>query len=350
MYSLQTRFCMALLAALLLIFEAPAYISVQIVSSHGDAEIPTGSTTKDGDCLRQESYGCDIGGDCNVEHFQYAYIKIKGDFDVSMKVEEMTAGTSDDGGYDHKCGIMARSGEEVDAKAVFPYMFSPGSRNTADFEFRDCSKKTKNACWFICSEEGNGYQKPFPRWLRLARTNTLFKGSYSFDGSEWFPIGYHNAWTSQCSKAGELTMEMPEELLVGVATSSYDWWNNDHKWHIVCETKTCDFKGWALGKEGELYGGSPDTGAVTLARNSATGAWPHAFSNISLRVLPDKKLLVSSDQAGAEIKVFSPAGSRTLTVHPKGNEGVLPGVIGRGIHFISVRENGVVYTRKILVR
>jgi hypothetical protein len=259
LFSLTVAATICLFSAL----QTHAYIAVQVVDKTGGAEMPTGSTTRDGDCLLQEAYGCDIGGDCGVEHFQYAYIKMDGDFEVSMQVVEMSV-NSDDGGKEHKCGIMARSSDATDARAVYAFMFGPDSRNTADLEYRDCSRKTSSACWDICSETGNGWGKQLPRWLKLKRTGNKFEGLYSLDGQSYQKIGPDY---SPCNPHGEITMDMPAEILVGVASGAFDWWNDDNKWHIANNTKTCDFKGWDLGKEGEEYGGSGVTGLRSSARS-----------------------------------------------------------------------------------
>ncbi|MCL5096234.1 MAG: PA14 domain-containing protein, partial [Candidatus Omnitrophica bacterium] len=119
-----------------------------------------------------EGGGANIGG--TSDQFVYAYQQATGNFDYSLKVQEM-----DTPDALAKIGIMARLSLDADSPNVYSLVGPPGGVDTYQFQYRDVKGGSTATTG---SNPAAGYPSV---WIRLQRVGSVFNGFLSTDGQNW---------------------------------------------------------------------------------------------------------------------------------------------------------------------
>lgn len=152
--------------------------------------------------------GADIWG--VKDEFYFCYKPVKGDFDISTQILSLTATNM----YT-KAGIMARVDLDDNSQHVFYQVFpnnSARNKNNGGCEFQYRLEKAgqMKAIYPDPANAGNQYDVAFPNtWIRLKRQGNVFESYMSSDNKNW------KLYTT-------FTMNLPPELLVGLAVTSHD--------------------------------------------------------------------------------------------------------------------------------
>jgi hypothetical protein len=171
-----------------------------------------------------EGYGLMFGLHVGSDEGRFSFVKIKGDFDVSVRMESV----SNDERAMTEAGLMARKSlhpcdlmlgqavttNDYDGEAD-QYTFMRRTK-FAGFLFDSMPKQYDGGMGNEAfSYNASGYQKsnltrlrPFPQvWLRLQRQGNLYTGSIKEDEGDW-------------RKIGSVTLDLGEEPLVGMFISA----------------------------------------------------------------------------------------------------------------------------------
>src|SRR5688500_55494 len=136
----------------------------------------TGSTQTAAGGYDLRSSGRDIGG--ASDQFQFAYQQRTGDFDVKVRVEDVTITDAF-----VQAGLVARGA--LDANAPFAGVFSSSAQVSAFFEHRQTAGA--NSAILVPTRE---FPANYPQmFLRLRRVGNNFTGYGSFDGQTWQQLG-----------------------------------------------------------------------------------------------------------------------------------------------------------------
>lgn len=184
------------------------------------------------------AYGSEFGHHCGEDQGRFAFKKVKGNFDVIVRIESLT-----NRGATHfydarktpaKAGIMAREGSGPSDRYVAIWAVSNDAfdhfHDAFQFDLRkeagawlgnqavDCRAphECPEACSFVygyvnpCIPNPDLFFRSYPNvWIRLKRDGDRFAAMISKDGKDWH-------LTSQPSH----TIKFPDELSVGVALSA----------------------------------------------------------------------------------------------------------------------------------
>ncbi len=164
---------------------------------------PAGSMSRVGDVVTIGAGGADIWG--TADEFHFAHQQRTGDFDISVRVESLTAAD-----LYTKAGLMARESLAAGSRHVFAVAFpSNAARNNNDggFEFQHRAA-TGGASLAIYPAQ------PQPRvsypntWLRLRRQGDTFIAFSSADGATWREFARH-------------ALALPQTVYFGLAVTSH---------------------------------------------------------------------------------------------------------------------------------
>ncbi len=134
--------------------------------------------------------GADIWG--TADAFQFAYQNAGGDCEVIARVASIT-----DTDPWAKSGVMIRESATPGSRNVF---IAVTAQNGIEYQWRNV---TDGDCFYV--------QGPFvvpPYWLRITRTNNVFKAFHSANGTAWSQLG------------ANLTMSLNSNLIAGLAVSA----------------------------------------------------------------------------------------------------------------------------------
>ena len=171
----------------------------------GSPVIP-GSAKPTNEGLQVVASGKDIWD--TSDQFHFVYQKQTGDFDVVVRVESLTAAH-----LYSRAGIMSRESLSPDSRHVFFLVFPdnrPRHKNKSAYEFQYRAKKGgESAAIYPPHKSGPPvFPVQFPHaWLRLKRAGNTFTGFVSADGKTW-------------KEYGSYSLDLPETLLLGLATTS----------------------------------------------------------------------------------------------------------------------------------
>lgn len=178
-------------------------------------------------------YGVDVSGDGNTytvkgtgddiwntnDAFQYAYMQISGDFDISCCLQNFTTSNTGDGWS--KAGIMVR--QNIDTSGASPYALiaatahgdSAQPNNGISWQCRrPADPPTDPQTYILGNQSGASYYQPV--YLRMTRVGNIFNGYYSQDGVEW-------TWmTGNAELAGNLSMALTDPLYIGLASCPHN--------------------------------------------------------------------------------------------------------------------------------
>lgn len=123
------------------------------------------------------------------DQFHFLHRQVSGDFDVRVRVASLVGG-----GSDPMAGLMARESLAAGSRHVFinarPTTVKLNSRSTTDGTSSSTGSRTAS----------------YPNlWVRLRRVGNVFTGFVSSNGSSW-------------TQVGQITLAMPTNLLLGLAT------------------------------------------------------------------------------------------------------------------------------------
>lgn len=176
--------------------------------------IDLGSTTKPGTSkienneLLVEAGGKDIWE--KHDEFRFGYKKLKGDFDLSVQILELYQTN-----LYTKAGIMARAELSDSSKHVFFQVFPDNSQRNnnkggCEFQYRADKAIDMKAIYPNPETAGTKFNVDFPKsWIRLVRKGNEYKSYFSHDNKNW---------ELYCS----FTLELPDELYVGMAVTAHD--------------------------------------------------------------------------------------------------------------------------------
>src|SRR5687767_14767046 len=168
---------------------AQIYTGVNIGGDTGSTQTATG-----GHDLR--SSGRDIGG--ASDQFHFAYQQRTGDFDVKVRVEDVTITDAF-----LQAGLVARGA--LDANAPFAGVFSSSAQISAFLEHR----QTAGANSTIVAPPRE-FPANYPQmFLRLRRVGNTFTGYGSFDGQSW-------------QQLGSAAVTLPSSVFFGMGLASHD--------------------------------------------------------------------------------------------------------------------------------
>ncbi len=172
----------------------------------------TGSATINNNELEIVAGGADIWG--THDEFNFSYRKLKGDFDLSVRIKSLSAAH-----LYTKSGIMARANMSDSSQHVYFQVFpdnSPRNKNNGgcEFQYRTADGADMKAIYPDLKTAGNQFDVAFPdTWVRLKRQGDVFYSYFSNDNKNW------KLYTS-------FTLKMPRKLLVGLAVTSHN--SNDY--------------------------------------------------------------------------------------------------------------------------
>jgi fibro-slime domain-containing protein len=136
--------------------------------------------------------GSDIQG--TADQFRFAYLPMSGDFDVSVRVQSISAANAWS-----KAGLMVRQDLTAGSKNVY-VCITPTAGNGASIQYRSTSG---GGTTFI-----NTGSITAPYYVRLTRTGNLFTAQYSAGGSSWTTISTY-------------TLAMTDPVNFGLAVTSH---------------------------------------------------------------------------------------------------------------------------------
>jgi regulation of enolase protein 1 (concanavalin A-like superfamily) len=136
--------------------------------------------------------GVDVWG--TSDSFRFVYRAITGDFDISVRVDGVTAAST----TTSLAGLMARADLTASSRNVY-------QRTDNTNRFRFASRTSTGGT--TASQGSTSAATGQPRFLRLVRTGSTFTGFHSTDGVNW-------------TQTGTVTMSMPATMFVGMAVCS----------------------------------------------------------------------------------------------------------------------------------
>jgi regulation of enolase protein 1 (concanavalin A-like superfamily) len=150
-----------------------------------------GSSTKSGGTMTVQGNGGNLWASDN---FHYTYQRVAGDFVTTLKINSAP-------GRDEwsKAGLMVRGSTAQDSAQVMVV-------KTRDFGLQFGYRANDGGSNDRFADETGS--SPLPVWVRIIRSGDAFSALYSADGGNW-------------TYAASTTAEMPEEVLIGLAVSSY---------------------------------------------------------------------------------------------------------------------------------
>lgn len=184
-----------------LLFSEFTYTDIGVNTKPGESNIT-------GDQLEMLAGGADIWG--TKDEFRFGYRALKGDFDVSVQI--LSLGKANQ--YT-KAGIMARTELSDSSQHVYFQIFpdnTPRNKNNGGCEFQYRTEKGEDmkAIYPNLETAGDKFDVKFPTtWIRLKRTGDIFESYCSHDNKTW------NLYST-------FTLEMPNELFVGMAVTSHN--------------------------------------------------------------------------------------------------------------------------------
>ncbi len=152
--------------------------------------------------------GADIWG--KNDEFNFGYIKIEGDFDVSVQIKSLSKPHQ----YT-KAGIMARVDLSDNCQHAYFQVFpdnSPRNKNNGgcEFQYRLEKEGEMKAIYPNSETAGNKFDVNFPNtWIRLKRNGDIFESYISSDNKNW-------------ELYSTFEQKLPAELLVGLAVTSHN--------------------------------------------------------------------------------------------------------------------------------
>jgi hypothetical protein len=158
--------------------------------------------------ISAKSVGADIWG--KHDEFLFGYKKLKGDFDVVVRISELSPAHK----YT-KAGIMARTDLSDSSQHVFFQVFpdnSPRNKNNGGCEFQYRAEKGSDmkAIYPDQKTAGTKFDVNYPdTWIRLKRKGKIFESYISRDNINWNPYS-------------AFSLEMPNTLYVGLALTSHN--------------------------------------------------------------------------------------------------------------------------------
>lgn len=174
-----------------------------------------GATTKPGkvtikkDEVEVVAGGADIWG--KNDEFNFGYMKIEGDFDVSVQIKSLSKAHQ----YT-KAGIMARVDLSDNSQHAYFQIFpdnSPRNKNNGGCEFQYRLEKggEMKAIYPNPETAGNKFDVNFPNtWIRLKRHGDIFESYISSDNKNW-------------ELYSTFDQKLPPGLLVGLAVTSHNF-------------------------------------------------------------------------------------------------------------------------------
>jgi regulation of enolase protein 1 (concanavalin A-like superfamily) len=172
------------------------------------ASTKAGKATVNKNEIKIEAGGSDIWG--KHDEFRFGYKKLKGDFDLRVQILSLSAAHK----YT-KAGIMARTDISDSSQHVFYQVFpdnTPRNKNNGGCEFQYRLEKggEMKAIYPNLKTAGTQYNVSFPdTWIRLKRSGDVFESYFSNDSKTW-------------RLYSTFTLNMPSELLVGLAVTSHN--------------------------------------------------------------------------------------------------------------------------------
>jgi regulation of enolase protein 1 (concanavalin A-like superfamily) len=136
--------------------------------------------------------------------------KQEGDFDVTARVESLTAPQ-----LYSRAGLMARQDLSADSRHVFFLVFPdnrPRHANTSayEFQYREAKGGISKGIYPPQATCPPAFPVDFPNaWLRLKRVGNEFTGYVSTDGKNWKACGSH-------------LLDLPQTVFLGLAATSHD--------------------------------------------------------------------------------------------------------------------------------
>ena len=152
--------------------------------------------------------GSDIWG--KQDEFHFTYKLIKGDFDMSVQVLNLSAVNQ----YT-KAGIMARESLDDNSRHVYYQVFPDNSaRNKnnggCEFQYRTETGGEMKAIYPDMQAVDKKCEVAYPNtWIRLKRKGDVFESYFSNDNKSW-----------RCYST--FTLQMPIELMVGLAVTAHN--------------------------------------------------------------------------------------------------------------------------------
>jgi len=130
-----------------------------------------GGATESNGVYRVRGGGADIGGNSDAGHWMYQLLSGDAQIQVRLWSQDPTDPAA-------KAGLMVGESTAADARQVYLYQ-TPGSGLSLQWR--------TNATGSSMSDGSNGVV--LPAWLRLQRSGTLLRGSYSTNGLDWRSAG-----------------------------------------------------------------------------------------------------------------------------------------------------------------
>ena len=247
-----------------------------------------GSSTYNGTSATGDSYTIVGGGNDiwdNMDEFTYRYTEVSGDFDVTVRVESLTANATWS-----KAGIMVRESLAEDSRMVFERVTPlavaacAGGNGANDVRLayrtgRHINDADGNGDRFNDSindgrhEDGTGNPAYPNAWLRLTRQGALLTGYSSTDGVTWTMQGTQDtaAWERGA---------MASTLLVGLGVSR-------HSGAIpACGTATAEFRDFKITGDSRMCLAAADSlgcpNSILLTFTHPVGAGATDINNYNL--------------------------------------------------------------------
>jgi regulation of enolase protein 1 (concanavalin A-like superfamily) len=192
----------------------PAKDNITVVSPKSMKQTDIGNPTTTGKVNTTENGfeitagGADIWG--TRDEFHFSYQTVKGDFDISVQILSLSTTN-----LYTKAGIMARTDLNDNSQHVYFQVFpdnSPRNHNNGgcEFQYRAIEGGEMKAIYPDINTAGTRFNVAFPNtWIRLKRSGNEFQSYFSSDNKSWTLYSTY-------------TLNMPEELFVGVAVTSHD--------------------------------------------------------------------------------------------------------------------------------
>ena len=137
--------------------------------------------------------GTDLGG--TIDHFQFSYAPVSGDFDVKVRLETLSLADSWS-----EAGLLAR--EDLSTGARSAAVMATPSISGCYFQ----SRSTTNGPTTLAGSFPVNYPNT---WLRLRRSGSTLTGFAGFDGQNW-------------SQLGTVNIAMSTNIYLGFAVSSHN--------------------------------------------------------------------------------------------------------------------------------
>ena len=173
-----------------------------------------GAVTKESSITSEEETITIIAGGADIwgshDEFHFVYKKIEGDFNVSVQIQSLSKAHQ----YT-KAGIMARADLSDSSQHVYFQIFpdnTPRNKNNGgcEFQYRLAAGENMKAIYPDQETAGDKFNVNFPdTWIRMKRQGDVFESYFSKDNEIW------NLYSS-------FSLEMPEELLIGLAITSHN--------------------------------------------------------------------------------------------------------------------------------